>query len=134
MPKGVFMDDKTKETKMIMELERRWARKLREKDVDWIVNLFADQGRQFPPNAKPVVGSKELRAAWDAMANTDGLEVSWEPEEAHVSASGDMAYDFGTGTITSPDGKTQAAKYLVVWVRQHGKWKVAVDMFNINAP
>jgi ketosteroid isomerase-like protein len=120
------------ESKMILALERQWCQKLQEKDIDWIVNLFADHGRQFPPNADPVVGSKALRASWDAMANTEGLKVSWEPAEAHVSASGDMAYDFGKGTITTPDGRVQAAKYLVVWVRQGGEWKVAVDMFSAN--
>jgi ketosteroid isomerase-like protein len=98
------------------------------------VNLFGAQGRQFPPNAEPVVGSKALRMAWEAMANKKGLEITWEPAEAHVSASGDMAYDFGTGKITTPDGRVQAAKYVVVWVRQNGDRKVAVDMFNTNTP
>ena len=43
------------------------------------------------------------------------------------------AYDFGNGTITTPDGKIQTAKYVVVWVHRDGKWKVAVDMFNANS-
>jgi ketosteroid isomerase-like protein len=98
------------------------------------VSLFAAQGRQFPPNAEPVVGSKALRAAWETMANTEGLEITWEPAEAHVSASGDMSYDFGAAQITTPDGRVQAAKYVVVWVRQNGEWKVAVDIFNTNSP
>jgi uncharacterized protein (TIGR02246 family) len=127
------MYDIAKESNAILALERQWCQKLKEKDVDWIVNLFAEQGRQFPPNAEPVVGAQALRAAWEAMANTEGLEVSWEPAEAHVAASGDMAYDFGAGTITTPDGRIQPAKYLVVWVRQNGEWKVAADMFSTNA-
>lgn len=126
------MNNGETESNVIMALERQWCTKLQEKDIDWIVNLFADEGCQFPPNAEPVVGSKALRAAWEAMANAEGLEVSWEPAEAHVSASGDMAYDFGSGTITTPDGWAQDAKYVVVWVRQDGEWKVAVDMFNTN--
>jgi uncharacterized protein (TIGR02246 family) len=126
------MKDVQEESRPILALERQWCEKLQEKDVDWIVNLFAEEGRQFPPNAEPVVGPQALRAAWEAMANTEGLRVSWEPAQAHVSASGDMAYDFGTGSITTPDGRVQAAKYVVVWVRRDGEWKVAVDMFNTN--
>jgi ketosteroid isomerase-like protein len=126
------MSNTATESNVILELERQWSQKLQEKDVDWIVNLFTNEGRQFPPNAEPVVGSEALRAAWETMANTKGLEVSWEPTEAHVSASSDMAYDFGTAKITTPDGQTQTGKYLVVWVRQEGEWKVAMDMFNTN--
>jgi ketosteroid isomerase-like protein len=126
------MNNLEAESNVILALERQWCQKLQEKDIDWIVNLFADQGRQFPPNAEPVVGSQALRTAWEAMANTEGLEISWEPAEAHVSTSGDMAYDFGTGTIKTPDGRVQAAKYVVVWLRQGGEWKVAMDMFNTN--
>ncbi len=126
------MIDAETEANAIMALERQWCRKLREKDVDWIVDLFAEDGRQFPPNAKPVAGRQALRAAWDAMANTEGLEIVWEPSEVRVSAAGDMAYDFGAGTIKMPDGRTQAAKYVVVWVRQGGTWKVAMDIFNTD--
>jgi ketosteroid isomerase-like protein len=126
------MNNAATEANVILELERQWSKKLQEKDIDWIVNLFTNDGRQFPPNSEPVVGLEALRVAWETMVSTTGLEVSWEPTEAHVSASGDMAYDFGTAMITTPDGQTQAAKYLVVWVRQNGEWKVAVDMFNTN--
>ena len=127
------MNSAMRDAEVIIQLEREWLRKLKAKDVDWIVSLFAKEGRQFPPGAVPVVGSSALRAAWKAMANTEGLEVTWEPTVANVSAAGDMAFDFGTATIKTPDGRTQAAKYVVVWVRQDGDWKVAVDMFNTNS-
>jgi len=126
------MNNQAAESSVILALERQWCRKLQERDVDWIVSLFARHGRQFPPNAEPVVGPEALRSAWNAMAHTEGLTVSWEPEEAHVAASGDMAYDFGTGTIATADGHVHGAKYVVVWVRQDGEWKVAVDAFNAN--
>lgn len=126
------MTSVTNESDVIVQLECQWWERLKAKDVDWIVGLFAKEGRWFPPGAEPVVGSKALRAAWEAMANTQGLEVSWEPTAAHVSAANDMAYDFGTVTIKTPEGRTQAGKYIVVWVRQDGAWKIAVDMFNTN--
>jgi ketosteroid isomerase-like protein len=43
-----------------------------------------------------------------------------------------MAYDYGTASMTFPDGAVQSMKYLVVWVREDGEWKVAADMFNAN--
>jgi ketosteroid isomerase-like protein len=102
------------ESNVILALERECCRRLQEKYIDWIVTLFADEGRQLPLNAAPVIGAKALRADWEALANTEGLEISWEPTEAHVSASGDIAYDLGAATITTPDGLSQDGKYVVV--------------------
>jgi hypothetical protein len=87
---------------------------------------------QLPPDAPPVAGTEALPAVWDFMANTEGLEVSWEPTFARVSPDGNMAYDYGTASMTLPDGAVQSMKYLVVWVREDGEWKVAADMFNAN--
>ncbi len=128
------MSNSSADAEAILQLEREWSRRLKTKDVDWIVDLFATNGRQFPPGNEAVVGRDALRAAWEQLANTEGLEISWEPSEAHVSSAGDMAYDFGTATIRAPDGRLLGAKYVVVWVREEGKWKVAADIFNNNAP
>ncbi len=122
--------DPAEEAAAIMALEREWSAKFQQKDLDWIVNLHATDARQMPPNAEPVVGHEALRAAWEGLFD---LEASWEPAEAHVSASGDMAYDFGTATIITPEGP-MPSKYVVVWVRRDGEWKVAVDMFSPNQP
>ncbi len=122
--------DTAAEAAAIMALEGEWSAKFQEKDLEWIVNLHATNGRQFPPNAEPVVGHEALRAQWEALFD---LDASWESIEAHVSTSGDMAYDIGTATINTPEGP-MPSKYLVVWVREDGRWKIAVDMFSPNQP
>jgi len=122
--------DPAVEAAAIMALEAEFSAKFQEHDLEWIVNLHATNGRQFPPNAEPVVGHEALRAQWEALF---ALEVSWESAEAHVSASGDMAYDIGTAMIDAGDGP-MPSKYLVVWVREGGEWKIAVDMFSPNQP
>ena len=45
-----------------------------------------------------------------------------------VSASGDMAWDYGTATVTTPDGVTTPMQYLVVWVDDR---KSATPSFDI---
>jgi ketosteroid isomerase-like protein len=125
--------DTAAEADTIMQLENEWSSRLQAKDIDWIMNLHAADARQFPPNAAPVVGQDSLRAAWETLANTPGLRISWQPTAAHVSSAGDMAYDYGTASLTYPDGRTENAKYVVVWVREDDRWKVALDMFSPNA-
>jgi ketosteroid isomerase-like protein len=124
--------DAAAEADVIMELEREWSRKFTEGDVDWIIDLHAADARQLPPGADWIVGADALRAAWEGMSNTEGLEISWEPTGAHVSPDGGMAYDYGTVSMTTADGKTTSMKYLVVWTRVGDEWKVAADMFNAN--
>ncbi|MCG8370262.1 MAG: nuclear transport factor 2 family protein [Proteobacteria bacterium] len=58
------------------------------------------------------------------------LLYAWESIGAVVSPSGDMAYDWGRSYVHMPDGSTLEGKYMVVWVKEDGAWKVAVDMVN----
>ena len=43
-----------------------------------------------------------------------------------------MAYVYGTALGTTPDETQVPMKYLEVWVKIDGEWKVAADMFNAN--
>jgi ketosteroid isomerase-like protein len=68
-----------------------------------------------------------------------GTQISWAPSKVEVAASGDLAYDQGTYTMTGPgpDGKpiTDKGKYLAVVKKQaDGSWKVAEDMWNSDLP
>jgi ketosteroid isomerase-like protein len=126
--------DTSAEESAIMTLESEWSDRFGADDVDWIVALHAEGAVQLPPQAPLVSGSEALRAAWAGMAGAEGLEISWSSTMAKVAPSGDMAYDYGTATMTTPDGVAHPMKYLVVWVRVDGEWKVAADMFNANEP
>ncbi len=126
--------DTSAEESAIMALESEWSDRAAAGDVDWIVALHAEDAVQLPPDAPLISGSEALRTAWEGMTGTEGLEVSWSSSVAKVAPSGDMAYDYGTATLTTPDGVAHPMKYLVVWVREGGEWKVAADMFNANEP
>ena len=116
----------------IMELEREWCRRVQAGDVDWVIDHFASNGKQFPPGSGVVEGEANLREWWNGLGRTEGFELTFAPTEAHVSASNDMAYVHGTATIKTPDGNTQDAKYVIVWVKEGGEWKIAADIFNTN--
>ena len=117
----------------ILALEREWLNRFQQGDVDWIVAAHTPDAQQFPPNAPPVVGVDALRAAWQGMADPQAPALSWQPTQAFVSKSGDMAWDYGTAKLKSPDGEPQHMKYVVIWHRIDGKWKIAMDMFNSNS-
>ncbi len=78
-------------------------------------------------------GKENIRELFTHIATTDGFELSWEPTAAAVSESNDMAYVYGTTSVKEPsDESTQPGKYLIVFVKREGKWRIAIDMSNAN--
>ncbi|MGA9853697.1 MAG: DUF4440 domain-containing protein [Gammaproteobacteria bacterium] len=61
-----------------------------------------------------------------------GSMLSWSPQEADVS--GDLGYSWGIYTLTGKNSTGQATaaygKYLSVWKRHAGDWRLAVMMIN----
>jgi ketosteroid isomerase-like protein len=72
-------------------------------------------------------GSDPMRGA-DAMSSLAKQgECTWQAVKAELS--GDLAYDYGSGSCKSAD-KTDAANYVRVWKKQaDGSWKVVVDVW-----
>ncbi|HMA50175.1 MAG TPA: DUF4440 domain-containing protein [Magnetospirillaceae bacterium] len=55
------------------------------------------------------------------------LRIAWEPDEAVISAGGDLGYTMGHATITRAD-KSEKSRYLTVWRKQpDGSWKFILD-------
>ena len=115
----------------ILELEREWDRRFAAQDVDWIANAHAPDARQFQPNMPGAVGREAIRASFLKMF-ADGVLITWEPTEAFVSESGEMAWDRGVGTLTTPDGVAHDLQYVCVWQRIDGEWKIVQDMFGLT--
>jgi ketosteroid isomerase-like protein len=52
-----------------------------------------------------------------------------------VEPHGDTAHEVGTYVLTGEGGKTiDSGKYVVVWKRQGGQWKLHRDIWNTNMP
>ncbi|MBI1722581.1 MAG: DUF4440 domain-containing protein, partial [Gemmatimonadetes bacterium] len=68
-----------------------------------------------------------------------GFAGGWQPTTVVAARSGDLAYSIGTYELSwnDPTGKrvTDRGKYATIWRKQaDGTWKVALDMFNADAP
>lgn len=122
--------DTQAEAQIVMALERDWASRFQQGDIDWIVNRHATHGRILPPGSEAAVGREAVREVWTGFHETEGLSLDFGPDEAHVAEAGDMAYVLGSYDLTLPDGGEDRGKYLVVWVKEDGEWRIAADMFN----
>jgi ketosteroid isomerase-like protein len=76
-------------------------------------------------------GAAAAQATFEAnFAAKPNSTISWTTDEVHVAASGDLAYELGTGTDDA-DGAGEAApttgRYVTVWTKVDGTWRAVVD-------
>ena len=115
----------------------RWLQLVKAKDAAAIAELYAEDGAVMPPNAPIGKRRAAIQQTWASMMRTPGFDLTFAPEQIVVSASGDMALDRGTYSLTiAPDGTTQTdtGKYVVVWRKIGSEWKAAADIFNSDLP
>lgn len=96
---------------------------------------FLTDDATFLPNRRaPVFGVNNICEA----IKIPGVEytLSWQPENGKVATSGDLGYTWGNYELTYKNDKgraeTEKGKYLNIWVKRDGQWRVTVDMGNIT--
>lgn len=121
------------EVDKVMKLEREAYRLYQAGDIDGMIDkVIAEKARVCPPGSESIVGRENQRVLFKELAQMEGFELSWEPLEAQVSASNDMAYVYGSVRWKMPESAEEVGKFVSVWVKENGEWKNAVEIRNSN--
>ena len=115
----------------------RWLQLVKAKDAAGIAELYTEDGALMAPNAPISKGRPAIEQTWASMMRAPGFDLTFVPEQIIVSASGDMALDRGTYSLTvAPNGakQTDTGKYVVVWRKIGREWKAAADILNSDLP
>ena len=131
--------DQEAEGQELMQLSRDWSAMVGAGDLEASIDLWADDAFMLPPDLPVLTGKSEIREYVMGAASIPGFKISWEPESAHVSESGDMAYLIERNVIEvdGEDGEkiVTHGKVVTVWRRDSlGQWKNVVDMWNAAPP
>jgi ketosteroid isomerase-like protein len=123
------------EKSALMQASRNWAATLKTGDVDSMLSYWSDDAIVLPPDQAAVVGREAIRAYVSGMLAIPGFSITWEPELAMVSASGDQGYMIERNTVTFTDSTgatvTQRGKAVTIWRKDdQGRWKCVVDTWN----
>ncbi|MCZ4225457.1 nuclear transport factor 2 family protein [Pedobacter rhodius] len=107
-------------TKSLVNAEKDFAKSIAKKgDKDAYIEYSSANTLVFRPNP---VNAKTFYAG-----QTKGLnEVSWEPNFAKVSRSGDLGFTTGPYEVKGADKKY--GQYLSIWKAENGTWKLAIDL------
>ena len=93
------------------------------------IEFAHDSVVKLKPNSMPIVGKQNLIADYAGKSDS-GLVLTWKPENATISKSGELGFTYGIWTLIAK-GDTAQGTYLTVWKKNSsGQWKFAADTGN----
>jgi uncharacterized protein (TIGR02246 family) len=126
--------DLAAEEKTIRELAARWQKALLDRDAAGQAAMFAPDGIEYHDRQPPLVGPAAI-LAWElkAASNHPKAVITTTTNEIRIAASGDLAVQSGEGRITGlgangEDHSVRTQRFVTVWRKVNGEWKVAHDM------
>jgi len=103
------------------------------KDAKIIASAYTPDGQAFPPNSDVVKGRPALQKMWQSVLDSGITAIELGTTE--VESSGDIAYEAGTYTMKTKDGKVaDRGKYCVVWKKVGGEWLLHRDIWTTSLP
>lgn len=101
-------------------------------DAAGLAARYTENGELLPPNAEAISGRAGIEVYWKAAVQGAGKVTLTALE---VEQHGDTAIETGHAELADATGKQMdAAKYIVIWKRVGGEWKMHKDIFNSNLP
>lgn len=128
---GRFELDATRQ--LVAELNERFTNAHVTGDVATIDAMFAPDAKAYPPGADAVSGLPALHAFTVEYLESGLTEFREESTDFYGNA--EFVVDAGTYVVTyGPDHVTERGKYLNVWQRVNGSWKIKSNMWNVDGP
>lgn len=102
-------------------------------DIDAVSNLYTKNGEFLAPNAKPFKGKEQIKSFMQATMDAGVKELKLETRE--LEQHGETAIEIGNAKLYGENGQLlDDAKFIVIWKKEDGEWKLHRDMFNSNMP
>jgi uncharacterized protein (TIGR02246 family) len=125
--------DTKAEGEKLMQVSREWSQAAGAHDIEKTLSYWTDDAVVMSPMDPAKKGKKEIRQMVEGSFKVPGFKISWEPQSAVVSESGDLGYLMEKTEITMTDsaGKsmTQHFNGTTIWKKQaDGSWKNVVDI------
>jgi ketosteroid isomerase-like protein len=96
-------------------------------------DYYTSDAQMFPPNSDVVKGTAAISTFWKGGYDAGIKRAKLETMEAEKS--GDQVIELGRYTLYGAnDAQIDAGKYIVVWKKERGQWKLYRDIWNTSAP
>jgi uncharacterized protein (TIGR02246 family) len=136
-PAGGAKADTAADEAALRAVDSTWFATYTAGDADAVAALYADDAVVNPAGAPHARGSAAVREALGKdIANTKGGGFTLVPgSTSDVGVSGDLGWIWNTFTVKDKSGATvDAGKYVTVFARKDGKWRIIRDIWNSDNP
>jgi ketosteroid isomerase-like protein len=126
--------DLASEEAVLRRLSQDFAAAEASNNVDSAMTFIWEDATMQPPNAPALEGHAAIRATY---ATVTFVSLTTGSTKVVVSGAGDLAAVWGPMTIVlqGPDGPiTLDQKFVAVWQKRDGKWKVIENSWSSSAP
>ncbi|MEO9806417.1 MAG: DUF4440 domain-containing protein [Reichenbachiella sp.] len=122
------------ESKKLMKVSRQWANSASPGEF---LSYWNNESLFMEPGKSIVKGQANIAKVLEVITAIPGFGITWEPQEAFVSASGDLGYVISKILVTYNDENNEQIKLfekgVEIWKRQaDGSWKNVVDIWNVD--
>jgi uncharacterized protein (TIGR02246 family) len=114
------------------KINEKFSEALNKGDAAAVAAMYTDDAVLLPPGSDMVKGRSEIRSFWQKTAEQAGdLKLTTVDVKALGS---DAAREIGTFVAKTKGAQPQEVpgKYVVVWRKVGGDWKLATDIWNAN--
>jgi len=102
-------------------------------DAAGVAGFYSTTAEAFPPGADVVKGRAAIQKMWQEVMDSGIAAAELKTTEVH--AEGNFAYEVGAYAMKLKDGTVaDRGKYVVVWLKEGGQWKLHRDIWNTTMP
>lgn len=97
-----------------------------------LANAYTVDGKMMMAAAPSVVGRAKIQTAWHSMMSSGLTKAVLKTE--NIYGTEDLLAEEGLATLFVKNNTVAEEKYIVLWKKEDGKWKLFRDIFNSNLP
>jgi ketosteroid isomerase-like protein len=117
----------------LLELTKQYLAAAKARDAAKVATFYAEDAVLMPPNAPPVKGRKAIQQDHERLfKESPSFQLTATPLASETS--GELGYIQGEFVVQQQGGGEVRGKYVEVWRRIKGEWKILYDINNANHP
>jgi uncharacterized protein (TIGR02246 family) len=117
----------------IVAVNQEFVAALARGDARGIAALYTANGQLLPTHSDFVTGTQAIQGFWQAVIDM-GIRAG-ALETLELEGHGETAYEAGKYTLHGSAGQVlDQGKYVVIWKREGGQWRLHRDIWNSSLP
>ncbi|HEY7635308.1 MAG TPA: SgcJ/EcaC family oxidoreductase [Gemmatimonadales bacterium] len=117
----------------IATVNRMFEEAARKSDANRMASLYTQDAMALPPDGPVIKGRENIKQMWASAMKQMGLK-DVKLDTLDLEIAGDVASEVGEATLSleTEAGKRQTAvmKFVVVWKKVDGQWRLHRDIWN----